>query len=114
MVDVLVVALLLYNLLLLIRGTRAVQVVIGILVLVLIYYSARTLELPALETTFENLLIILPLAILVLFQHEIRRALANFGRNPLWGLGHRRKRWPKRCTRWPSPPAPCPSGGSAR
>ena len=88
-VDVLLVAVLLYNLLLLIRGTRAVQVVIGILVLVLIYYSARFLELPALETTFENFFIILPLAILVLFQHEIRRALANFGRTPLWGLGHR-------------------------
>jgi diadenylate cyclase len=87
--DVLLVALLLYNLLLLIRGTRAVQVVIGILVLVLIYYSARFLELAALETTFENFFIILPLAILVLFQHEIRRALANFGRAPLWGLGQR-------------------------
>lgn len=87
--DVLLVALLLYNLLLLIRGTRAVQVVIGILVLVVIYYMARFLELPALETTFENFFIILPLAILVLFQHEIRRALASFGRNPLWGLGHR-------------------------
>lgn len=87
--DVLLVALLLYNLLLLIRGTRAVQVVMGILVLVLIYYVARVLELPALETTFENFFIILPLAILVLFQHEIRRALANFGRTPLWGLASR-------------------------
>lgn len=88
-VDVLLVAFLLYNLLLLIRGTRAVQVVLGILVLVITYYLARMLELPALETTFENFFIILPIAILVLFQHEIRRALANFGRTPLWGLAHR-------------------------
>jgi len=88
--DVFLVALLLYNLLLLIRGTRAVQVVIGILVLVLIYYFARATGLPALETTFENFFVILPIAIVVLFQHEIRRALANFGRTPLWGLAHRR------------------------
>ena len=82
-VDVLLVAFLLYNLLLLIRGTRAVQVLLGILVLVITYYLARMLKLPALETTFENFFI------LVLFQHEIRRALANFGRTPLWGLAHR-------------------------
>lgn len=90
-VDVLLVAILLYYVLMLIRGTRAVQVVFGFLTLALIYYAARWLELAALETTFENFLILLPIAVLVLFQHEIRRALANFGRAPLWGWGHRRE-----------------------
>lgn len=91
LVDVLLVAVLLYYVLMLIRGTRAVQVVFGFLALALIYYMARWLGLAALETTFENFLILLPVAILVLFQHEIRRALANFGRAPLWGWGHRRE-----------------------
>jgi diadenylate cyclase len=89
-VDVLLVAILLYYVLMLIRGTRAVQVIFGIVAFAVIYYLARWLDLNALETTFENFLIILPLAVLVLFQHEIRRALANFGRTPFSGWGHRR------------------------
>ena len=89
--DVLLVALVLYNLLLLIRGTRAVQIVIGILVLVTLYYIARVLDLPALETTLENFFKVLPVAIIVLFQHEIRRALANFGRTPILRFATYRK-----------------------
>lgn len=83
--DVALVALVLYYLLLLIRGTRAVQVVVGILALVLIYYAARVFNLPALEMTLENFFALLPVAIIVLFQNEIRRALAGFGRTRLWG-----------------------------
>lgn len=89
--DVLLVTLVLYNLLLLIRGTRAVQVLLGIMILVAFYYSARTFDLPALETTLESFFFILPVAIIVLFQHEIRRALANFGRTPLWGFANQQK-----------------------
>ncbi len=89
LLDVLLVALVFYNLLLLIRGTRAVQVLLGILFLIVAYYTARGLDLPALETTLENFFIILPVAIIVLFQHEIRRGLARFGRTPLLGFGRR-------------------------
>ena len=85
--DVLLVTFVLYNLLLLIRGTRAAQVVLGILLVVLAYGAARTFRLPALEATLERFFDILPLAILVLFQHEIRRALASFGRTPGWRFG---------------------------
>ena len=85
--DVLLVTFVLYNLLLLIRGTRAAQVVLGILLVVLAYGAARTFRLPALEATLERFFTILPLAILVLFQHEIRRALASFGRTPGWRFG---------------------------
>ena len=89
LLDVLLVALVFYNLLLLIRGTRAVQVLLGILFLIVFYYTARGLDLPAVETTLENFFIILPVAIIVLFQHEIRRGLARFGRTPLLGFGRR-------------------------
>lgn len=91
LLDILLVTLVLYNLLMLIRGTRAVRILLGILVLVALYYTARTLRLPALETTLENFFLILPVAIIVLFQHEIRRALANFGRTPLWGFSNHQK-----------------------
>jgi diadenylate cyclase len=86
-VDILAVSLVIYNLLLLIRGTRAVQVLLGIVFVGLVYYVARLAELVTLQTILESLLIALPFAIIVLFQQEVRRALANFGRNPLWGLG---------------------------
>jgi diadenylate cyclase len=85
-VDILAVALLVYNVLLLIRGTRAVQVLLGIVFVGLVYYGARWAELVTLQTILESLLIALPFTIIVLFQQEMRRALANFGRNPLWGL----------------------------
>jgi diadenylate cyclase len=86
-VDVLAVALVAYNLLLLIRGTRAVQMLLGIIFVALLYYAARLADLVTLQTILESLLIVLPFAVIVLFQSEMRRALTNFGRNPLWGLG---------------------------
>jgi uncharacterized protein (TIGR00159 family) len=82
--DILLVTVVIYNLLLLIRGTRAVQILIGILLVGSSYYLARMAQLNTLQTILEKFLIVLPFAILVLFQHEIRRALANFGRNPFW------------------------------
>jgi diadenylate cyclase len=85
--DVLLVAVVIYNLLLLIRGTRAVQVILGILFLVGAYYLARLGKLLTLQTALEAFLTFLPFAIIVLFQDEIRRALAQFGRRPLWGIG---------------------------
>ena len=71
--------------------SRAVQVVIGIVVLVILYQIAEAVDLPALENTLEKFFLILPLAIIVLFQHEIRRALANFGTTSLWSFSDRRK-----------------------
>jgi len=90
-VDILAVAVLIYNLLLLIRGTRAVQMLLGIVFVGLVYYAAQLAELPTLQKMLESLLIVLPFAIIVLFQQEMRRALANFGRNPLWGLTKQQK-----------------------
>lgn len=83
LLDVAVVALLYYNLLLLIRGTRAVQMLLGILSTAVVYFVARRANLVTLEALIENFLIFLPFAVIVLFQQEIRRALARFGRNPL-------------------------------
>jgi diadenylate cyclase len=85
--DVVLVAVVIYNLLLLIRGTRAVQILYGILLLVGVYYLARLGNLLALQTTLSAFLTILPFAIIVLFQDEIRRALAQFGSKPIWGIG---------------------------
>ena len=91
LLDILLVAVVIYYLLLLIRGTRAVQVILGILFLGAIYFLAGCVELLTLQSLLSRFLTLLPLAIIVLFQQEIRRALANFGRNPLWGLNAQKK-----------------------
>ena len=85
--DIALVALVIYNLLLLIRGTRAVQVLLGLTFVGGIYWASRVAQLATLETILRSLLIFLPFAVIVLFQHEIRRALATFGRNPLLTFG---------------------------
>ncbi|HUO84581.1 MAG TPA: diadenylate cyclase CdaA [Thermoanaerobaculia bacterium] len=82
-VDIVVVALILYNILVLIRGTRAMQMSMGLLALIGANFIASALDLLALEALSREILFYLPFAIIVLFQHEIRRALASFGRNPL-------------------------------
>ena len=84
--DILLVAIVIYNLLLLIRGTRAVQVLLGILVLAGFYYLARLGNLLTLQTTLSAFLAFLPFAIIVLFQDEIRRALVQFGTRPSFGI----------------------------
>lgn len=82
-IDIALVAVVFYNLLLLIRGTRAVQVLLGLVFFAGIYWAAGLARLETLETILSGLLIVLPFAVIVLFQHEMRRGLANFGRNPL-------------------------------
>lgn len=89
--DIALVALVIYNLLLLIRGTRAVQMLLGIIFIAVAYYVAGVAKLLTLQAILANFLLVLPFAIIVLFQQEIRHALASFGRNPLWGLGAHRK-----------------------
>lgn len=85
-VDIIVVAIVIYNILALIRGTRAMQISIGLFVLVASFFVARAFDLPALEAISRQTFFYLPFAIIVLFQHEIRRALARMGANPLLAL----------------------------
>ena len=89
-VDVLLVAVIIYGILNLIRGTRAMQISIGLTVLASTYFIARAFDLIALEVISRGILFYLPFAIIVLFQQEIRRALARMGRNPLLAIFRRR------------------------
>jgi diadenylate cyclase len=82
-VDVLIVAFIIYNILALIRGTRAMQVSIGLMLLGSTFFIARAFDLPALESVSREILFYLPFAVIVLFQAEIRRALARMGGSPL-------------------------------
>ena len=89
LLDILAVWLVVYGLLRLIRRTRALPVLVGIIVLLGISFLAQTFELLTLSTLLENLIFYLPFAAVVLFQDQIRRVLANFGSTSLWGLGPR-------------------------
>jgi diadenylate cyclase len=82
-IDVLFVAIIIYSILALIRGTRAMQITTGLALLGSTFFIARAFELRALEAVSREILFYLPFAVIVLFQHEIRRALARVGGNPL-------------------------------
>ena len=85
-IDIAIVAVIIYSILTLIRGTRAMQISVGLILLGSSFFVARAFDLPALEAISRQILFYLPFAIIVLFQHEIRRALARMGSNPLFAL----------------------------
>ncbi|MEA2684593.1 MAG: diadenylate cyclase [Chloroflexota bacterium] len=78
--DIVVVSFLFYRLLLLIRGTRAVQLTFGLAVLVLVGLAARLLNLQLTYYIFSNLAPALLIGVVILFQPELRRALDRMGR----------------------------------
>jgi diadenylate cyclase len=84
--EIVIVAIIIYNLLLLIRGTRAVQMILGLLAILVVYWIAVLLKFPTLRGVLKEVLFYLPFAVIVLFAAEIRRALQQFGRNPFVAL----------------------------
>ena len=79
-IDILVVTLGIFWLLLLIRGTRAVQILLGLVVLIAASLASELFQLVTLGLILENFLSSAFIIIIVLFQHDIRRALARVGR----------------------------------
>jgi len=78
--DILLVALLIYQVLVMIRGTRAVAMLAGLMVVAIIFYFARVGELTTLNWVVSNVLPYLVFALIVVFQSEIRHILADLGR----------------------------------
>ncbi len=84
LVDILLVCIIVYRVLLLIRGTRAVQMLTGFGIILIFYYLAERMMFHTLHTIlvefFNNLILIL----IIVFQDEIRKALTQVGRNPFF------------------------------
>jgi diadenylate cyclase len=80
LVDILLVAIVIYWLFILIRGTRAVRIVIGLSVLYLTYLVAQYANLLLLSTLLQTGAVVGLFAIVVVFQPELRRALEQIGR----------------------------------
>src|SRR5258705_3662960 len=83
-VDILVVSILIYELLKWIRGNRAVQMAVGGRVLVVLFYGSRWGHLETVNWLVRNLAGYIVFAVIVLFQSDIRRALAHLGRAPFF------------------------------
>jgi len=82
--DILVVSVIIYEILKLIRGTRAVQMAIGAGVFVLVFYGSRWSHLETVNWLIRSLAGYVVVAVIVLFQADIRRGLAHLGRAPFF------------------------------
>src|ERR1700678_90535 len=90
--DIVIVAILIYQFLLIIRGRRAIHVLLGLCVLGFIYAAAVWAKLELLHTILAPLLPYTPIALIVMFQAELRRALARLGRRPFLGISQIERR----------------------
>lgn len=82
--DILVVTYLIYRILLLIRGTRAQQVLMGLGVIVVAFFASKFLGLNTLSWILDNFISSFLLIVIVVFQHDIRRGLSRVGRRPFY------------------------------
>src|SRR5215204_69806 len=83
-VDIMIVSIVVYELLKLIRGTHAVQMGMGIALLVGMFYVSRGFQLETLNWLIRNVVGYVVFAAIVLMQADIRRALVHLGRAPLF------------------------------
>jgi len=85
-IDILVVAFVVYQCFMVVRGTRAGHILLGILVMVSLYGISLWAGLEALRFLLSTIVPYLGIAVIVLFQSEIRRTLARIGRKRWLGL----------------------------
>lgn len=86
LIEILVVAAVFYRILVLIAGTRAIQILLGVLLLVGTYFIARILQFDLIQYLLENLFEFGAIAGLIVFQPELRSALAHLGQNRILRL----------------------------
>src|SRR5437762_13391853 len=79
LIDIFLVAVLFYRLLILVKGTRSAQMYVGLLVIVL-GIAAREFDLIAVKWIADSLRTVWLIAFVIIFQPELRHALAQFGR----------------------------------
>ena len=79
-VDILLVTYVIYKLIMVIRGTKAVQLLKGITVIVVVWFLSSLLQLKTLNFIMTQAITYGLLAIIIIFQPELRRALEQLGR----------------------------------
>ncbi|MGH7736953.1 MAG: diadenylate cyclase CdaA [Candidatus Tyrphobacter sp.] len=88
LVDVVATSVLIYYVLLLIRGTRAVQILTGVLVLLGLWGLANLFHLSLLGTILQLLVAVGVVSLPIIFQPELRRALEQLGRGGVFRMGY--------------------------
>ena len=84
LLDIAIVSLLIYELLKLVRRTHVVQILIGVGVIIVLYYASQFTPLQTLHWLIRDMFGYIVFAAIVLFQSDIRRALVHFGRAPFF------------------------------
>lgn len=82
-IDILVVAFLIYRILLLVQGTKALQMLAGLTVIILLYFFSEIFELLTLNWILHTFMSSLLILIIIVFQDDIRKALAKIGTVPI-------------------------------
>ena len=80
--DILIVAFIVYELLQFIRGTHAVQMALGAVVLVVLYWTSKLVNLQTVNWLLETFMPYVVFGVIVVFQAEIRKVLAHVGKTP--------------------------------
>lgn len=88
-IDIALVFIIVYVVLKLLRGTRAVPTVVGMVILALLYWLAVAQDLVTLQFILERMVFVYPFLIIILFQSEIRQALIYFGNRLQFPLSRR-------------------------
>ena len=86
LLDIAIVTVVIYEVLKLIRGTRAAQMVVGAGLMVGLLFLSQVAHLETVNWLIRNIVGYVVFAAIVLFQSDIRRALAHFGRAPFFRL----------------------------
>jgi len=87
--DIGIITFLVYRSLQIVRGSRAMQMILGLAVILLAYLLSRALGLLTLSWILDNFLASIILVIVVIFQSDIRRALTQVGSAPLFAAAER-------------------------
>jgi diadenylate cyclase len=82
--DIAIVSVVVYEFLKLIRGTRAVQMAMGSFLIIVLFYVSNLAPLQTVNWLIRNMLVYVAFAAIVIFQSDIRRALAHLGRAPFF------------------------------
>ncbi len=82
-IDIFIVALLIYRILLLLQGTKALQMLAGLIIIILLYFFSETFELLTLNWILHTFMSSLLILIIIVFQDDIRKALAKIGTVPI-------------------------------
>ncbi|MET1249519.1 MULTISPECIES: diadenylate cyclase CdaA [Sporolactobacillus] len=86
-IDILIVTYVIYKVIMIIRGTKAVQLAKGILVIIAVWFLSSLFQLRTLEWILNNAITYGLFAIIVIFQPELRRVLEQLGRGRLFSRG---------------------------